>query len=162
LRTRLRCGDRSRPGPPAAGALVEFEYRLSNVKSVGVPGVTYSGGVYDGLGAVLGDQTLIIQSGAIKEARFFTNAWFLVPTGGTPLTATLLDRRYVDSATVTGTAGVAAGSSMTVTPFRTGQTITINNGGFSIPSGIDVIRGGPRRRPTRWPPWQRSHLRRSG
>jgi hypothetical protein len=107
------------------------------------PSILYTGGVYDGLGAVLGDQTLTIESGAIKEARFFTNGWFLIPIGGTPLTAKLFDRRYVDSATITGTAGVAAGSSMTVTPFNTGQTITINNGGFSIPSGIGVSAGRP-------------------
>ena len=119
----------------------EFDYMVSNVAtdSAIFPSVLYTGGVYDGLGAVLGDQTLSIQSGAIKEARFFTNGWFLVPTGATPLTAKLFDRRYVDSATVTGTAGVAAGSSMTVTLSNTGQTITINNGDFSIPSGI----GGP-------------------
>jgi hypothetical protein len=125
--------------------LAEFDYTVSNVAvaSAIFPDILYTGGVYDGLGAVLGDQTLTVQSGAIKEAHFFTNGWFLVPTGGTPLTAKLFDRRYVESATVSGTAGVPAGSSMTVTPFNTGQTITINNGGFSIPSGIGVSTGGP-------------------
>jgi hypothetical protein len=130
--------------------LAEFDYMVSNVAadSAIFPNILYTGGVYDGLGAVLGDQTLTIQSGAIKEARFFINGWLLVPAGGTPLTAKLVDRRYVESATVTGTAGVAAGSSMTVTPFNTEQTITINNGGFSIPSGIGVSVGVPPRLPT--------------
>jgi hypothetical protein len=52
-------------GPPAAGALVEFEYRLSNVKSVGLPGVTYSGGVVAG-----GGGSVFIQSGAVAAIDF--------------------------------------------------------------------------------------------
>ena len=128
----------------AAAVLVEFDYQVSNVAADSriFPSIFYTGGVVDGLGSVLGDQTLTIQSGAISEADFFANAWDLFPTGGTPLTATLFDRRYVDSATVTGTAGVAAGSSMTVTNQRTMQTITVKNGAFSIPTGVAGLGAG--------------------
>ena len=100
------------------------------------PGVFYTSGVYAALGAIVGDQTLVIQSGAISEAEFLANAWQIFPTGSTPLTAKLFDRRYVTGGAVTGTAGIAAGSTMTVTNSNTMQMTTLQNGDFSIPTGV--------------------------
>ena len=126
--------------------LSEFDYKVSNAAagaSSVFPSVVYTGGVYYGLGAVLGDQTLVIQSGAINQVEFLLNAWTLFPTGRSPLTATLYDRRYVDSATVTGKAAVGAGSSMTVTGFFTDKTTTLQNGAFAIPAGFPGLASPP-------------------
>ncbi len=119
------------------GVLAEFDYTVSNAPADShiYPNIFYTGGIADGSGSAVGDQTLIVQSGAFSAADFLANAWDLVPTGHTPLTALLLDRRYVDGATVTGTAGVAAGSSMTVTNDAM-HMITLKNGAFSIPAGV--------------------------
>jgi hypothetical protein len=145
----LTFGDHRATG--AAGTLVpptvltEFDYTVSNVgaNSAIYPSVLYTGGVYYGLGSILGDQTLVIQAGAIIEAEFLGNAWVLFPSGGTPLTARLFDRRYVDSGTVSGSAGVAPGSSMTVTQSNTMQTTTLKNGDFSIPTGVEGLGAPP-------------------
>ncbi len=128
---------------PPAGVLAEFDYMVSDATADAAiyPNIFYTGGVVDSGGFGIGDQTLIIQSGAIRAADFLANAWDLVPAGGTPLTALLLDRRYVDRATVTGTAGVAAGSSMTVTNDAM-HTITLKNGAFSIPAGVGGLGAG--------------------
>ena len=131
------------PVPPTV--LTEFDYKVSDVAANSRiwPTIFYTSGVYDGIGSVLGDQTLVVQSGAISGAEFLGNGWELFPTGGTPLTATLYDRRYVDGDTVTGNAGVAAGSSMTVTDQTTIQTTTLQNGVFSIPTGVSGLGSPP-------------------
>ncbi|MFZ0091660.1 MAG: hypothetical protein WAL63_19310 [Solirubrobacteraceae bacterium] len=118
---------------PPAGVLAEFDYQVSDAAADShiYPNIFYTGGVVDD--SAIGDQTLVVQSGAIRAAEFWANAWDIVPTGSTPLTALLLDRRYVDRATVTGTAGVAPGSSMTVTNDAM-DAITLKNGAFSIPA----------------------------
>ena len=143
-RSQLVLTFRDHHAPAAAKAsfpsaiLSEFDYMVSNVaaNSSIYPGVFYTGGVYAALGAIVGDQTLVIQSGAISEAEFLANAWQLFPTGSTPLIAKLFDRRYVTGGAVTGTAGIAAGSTMTVTNSNTMQMTTLQNGDFAIPTGV--------------------------
>jgi hypothetical protein len=68
--------------------------------------------------------------------------WALYPSGGARLSATVDDWRYVDGPTVTGTADLPKGSSMTVTDQQTGKSVSLKNGAFSIPTGIGM--GGAR------------------
>jgi hypothetical protein len=53
------------------------------------------------------------------------------------------DWRIVAGATITGTAHVPAGASMTVTVGDTGQTIHLPNGKFSIPTGVNGLGAKP-------------------
>ncbi len=130
---------------PSTGQLVEYDYQVSDAAAGSsiFPNVFYTGGVVVDGGSGLGDQTFLIQSGAVAEADFFANAWDLVPTGRTPLTAELFDRRFVNSGTVTGTVGVPGGSSMTVTPYPQGQPVTLKNGAFSLPTGVSALGARP-------------------
>ncbi len=120
------------------GVLAEFDYKMSNAAPSNpiFPAIFYTSGVVGGLGSVLGDQTLVVQGGAFSEAKFLANAWEIIPSGGSPFTATLRDRRYVNSAAVAGSASVGAGSSMTVTSPATTNTLTLKTGAFSIPTGV--------------------------
>ena len=96
-------------GPPAAGALVEFEYRLSGVKPVGGP---------ESPTPVAWSRAVAAPSAFSRvwsQAVSFTNVltsilgWSLVSVGNSPLTATVDDWRYVNGGTVTGTASFPAG-----------------------------------------------------
>ncbi len=58
------------PVPPTVPT--EFDYKVSDVAANSRiwPTIFYTSGVYDGIGSVLGDQTLVVQSGAISGAEF--------------------------------------------------------------------------------------------
>jgi hypothetical protein len=121
-----------------SGQIEEFDYTLTNVSPKGFPGVLYSTGVIGTAGG-----SVVLQSGALREADFLTNAWTLFPTSTGTLNATLTDLRLVTGATVTGTAYVPGGASLTVTPEDTGQTIRLTNGKFSIPTGVGKLGAEP-------------------
>jgi hypothetical protein len=114
-----------------SGQLEDFDFTLTNAPPRGLVGVIYSTGVIGTSGG-----TVDFQSGATKEINFLGNAWTLIPTGSETLNATVTDWRIVAGATITGTAHVPAGASMTVMVGDTGQTIQLTNGKFSIPTGV--------------------------
>jgi hypothetical protein len=125
-----------------SGQIEQFDYTLTNVPSPGfLTGVIYSTGVIETAGG-----TVDFRSGAAREVNFLTNAWTLLPTGTETLNVTVTDWRIVAGATVTGTAHVPAGASLTVTPGDTGQTIRLTNGKFSIPTGVDQLGAKPLKR----------------
>jgi hypothetical protein len=125
--------------PPGSGEQVELDYNVSNVQpGTGEPAVVYDSGVIGNAGGIVE-----IQSGAIRRVGFFANAWTLIPTGTATLDFTITDQRVVKGATVTGTAHVPPGSSMTVTNATTGQTITLQDGPFSISTGVGTL-GAPK------------------
>ena len=124
-----------------SGQIEEFDYTLTNVPSPGFTGVIYSTGVIETAGG-----TVDLQSGAVREVDFLTNAWTLLPTGTETLNATVTDWRIVTGATVTGTAHVPAGASLSVTPGDTGQPIRLTNGKFSIPTGVGKLGAKPLKR----------------
>ena len=134
-------GSASAQVPPPSQAEVELDYTVSNVnpRAAFVPAVTYSTSVIGNTGG-----EVQIQSGAVRRVWFLSNGWNLVPMGTATLNFTLSDWRMVEGATVTGTAFVPAGASMTVPSETTGHTITLENGAtFSIPTGITNASGKP-------------------
>jgi hypothetical protein len=120
----------------ASGTMVHFDYTLTNVTK-GFPRVVYSTGVFDTAGG-----SLLLQSGAIKQVEFLSNAWTILPTGTDTLNAEITDWRLVTGPTVTGTAYVPAGASMTVTVGSSGP-IQLPNGKFSIPTGLGLLGAAP-------------------
>ena len=125
-----------------SGQIEEFDYSLTNVPPKALfAGVVYSTGAVDSSGG-----TADFQSGAVRELDFLSNAWTLIPTGTDMLNVTVTDWRVVAAPTVTGTAHVPAGASLTVTPEATGQTIRLTNGKFSIPTGEGNLGAQPPKR----------------
>lgn len=124
-----------------SGQIEQFNYTLTNAPPQGFDGVIYSTGVIGTSGG-----TVDFQSGAAKEVNFFDNAWTLIPTGNDPLNITVTDYRLVSAPTITGTAHVPAGASMTVNVGDTDQTIKLTNGKFSIPTGVGGLGAKPPKR----------------
>ena len=120
----------------SSGTMVQFEYTLTNVTK-GSPGVVYSTGVFDSAGG-----SVELQSGALKDVEFLSNAWTLIPTGTEALNASITDWRLVTGSTVTGTAHVPAGASLTVS-VGANQEIPLPNGKFSIPTGLGKLGAKP-------------------
>jgi hypothetical protein len=118
-----------------SGTLMQFDYTLTNV-TTGFPRVIYSTGVIDTAGG-----SLLLQSGAIKQVEFLSNAWTILRTGTDALNAEITDWRLVAGPTVTGTAYVPAGGSLTVS--INGQTVQLPNGKFSIPTGLGKLGAQP-------------------
>ena len=114
-----------------SGQIEEFDYTLSNAPPKGFAGVIYNSGVAESSGG-----TLDFQSGAVQEANFLDNAWTLIPTGTQTLNVKITDWRIVTAATITVTAHVPPGASMTVIPGDTGTPMGLPNGKFSIPTGL--------------------------
>jgi len=102
--------------------------------TTGFPHVVYSTGVIDTAGG-----SLLLQSGAIKQVEFLSNAWTVLRTGTDALNAEINDWRLVAGPTVTGTAYVPAGASLTVSVGQ--QTVQLPNGKFSIPTGLGKLGG---------------------
>ena len=117
-----------------SGQIEQFDFTLTNAPSHGFVGVIYSTGVIGTSGG-----TIDFQSGAAQEVNFLDNAWTVIPTGNEMLNATVTDYRLVAGATITGTAHVPAGASMTVTVGDTDQTVKLTNGKFSIPTGVGQL-----------------------
>ena len=124
-----------------SGQIEEFDFTLTNEPPQGFVGVIYSSGVIENSGG-----TVDFQSGEVRELNFLDNAWTLIPTGTETLNATVTDYRVVTGATVTGTAHVPAGASLTVTVGDTGQTLPLTNGKFSIPTGLGRLGTKPPKR----------------
>jgi hypothetical protein len=124
-----------------SGQIEDLDYTLTDVPPQGFAGVIYSTGVIENAGG-----TIDFQSGATREINFLDNAWTLLPTGTEKLNATVTDWRIVTGATITGTAHVPAGASLTVTVVDTGQTIHLMNGKFSIPTGVGNLGAKPLKR----------------
>ena len=120
----------------SSGTMVQFEYTLTNVTK-GSPGVVYGTGVFDSAGG-----SVDLQSGALKNVEFLSNAWTLIPTGTEALNASITDWRLVTGPTVTGTAHVPAGASLTVS-VGVNREISLPNGKFSIPTGLGKLGAGP-------------------
>ncbi len=123
-----------------SGEIEEFDYTLSSAPPHGFAGVIYNSGVAESSGG-----TLDFQSGAVQEANFLDNAWTLIPTGTQTLNVKITDWRIVTAATITVTAHVPPGASMTVIPGDTGTPFRLNNGKFSIPTGVDEGAKPPKR-----------------
>jgi hypothetical protein len=123
---------------PPSGQLEDFVYTVSNVKGPEFPSVLFTTGQAEGAGGSVSAQT-----GVLQGAEFLANAWELIHTGNDTLNARVDDWRFVTGATITGTATVPAGSSMTVTPTDTGQTIHLTNGPVSIPTGLHTLSAKP-------------------
>ena len=124
-----------------SGQIEEFDYTLTNAPPQGFVGVFYSTGVIGTSGG-----TVDLQSGATKHVEFLDNAWSMLPTGSDALHATVTDWRLVSDPTITGTAHVPPGASMTVTVGDTGQTVQLTNGKFSIPTGVSGLGAKPPKR----------------
>jgi hypothetical protein len=120
-----------------SGQIEEFDFTLSNSPPQFV-GVVYSTGVIGTSGG-----SVDFRSGAAQEVNFLDNAWTIIPTGTQPLNATVTDWRIVAGDTVTGTAHVPAGATMTVTVGDTGRTFHLTNGKFSIPTGVGALGATP-------------------
>jgi hypothetical protein len=120
-----------------AGQIEQFGFQVSHAPPQFV-GVIYSTGVIGTSGG-----TIDFSSGAAQEINFLDNAWTLIPRGPDPLNVTVTDWRIVSGPTITGTAHVPAGGSMTVTVGNTGQTIPLSNGKFSIPTGVGQLGAPP-------------------
>ncbi len=124
-----------------SGQLEQFDYTLTNAPPQGFDGVIYTTGVVETVGG-----TVDFQSGAVKELNFLSNAWTLIPTGTDMLNVTVTDWRIVTGPTITGTAHVPAGATLTVNVGDTGQTIPLSNGKFSIPTGANTLGAKPPKR----------------
>ena len=116
LRIRLWRGDRRGRGSAGYGRArpvrVQTEQRHPTLAP---PAISYTGGTLTGAGG-----SVFVQSGtfhAVVFANVIPSAfgWALYPSGGARVSATVDDWRYVDGPTVTGTADLPNGSSMTVT-----------------------------------------------
>jgi hypothetical protein len=116
--------------------MVQFEYTLTNVMN-GSPGVVYSTGVFDNAGG-----SVEVQSGAVRDVDFLSNAWTVIPTGTAAVNASITDWRLVTGSTVTGTAHVPAGASLTVS-VGANRDIPLTNGKFSIPTGLGKLGARP-------------------
>ena len=93
-----------------SGQIEEFDFTLTNAPPQGLAGVVYSTGVIGTSGG-----TIDFQSGAAREVEFLDNAWQLLPKGTETVNAMVTDWRIVAGPTITGTAHVPAGASMSVT-----------------------------------------------
>jgi hypothetical protein len=121
-----------------SGQIEEFDFTLTNAPPQGLAGVVYSTGVIGTSGG-----TIDFQSGAAREVEFLDNAWQLLPKGTETVNAMVTDWRIVAGPTITGTAHVPAGASMSVTVGDTDQTVHLTNGKFSIPTGIGALGAAP-------------------
>jgi hypothetical protein len=126
-----------------SGQLEEFDFTVTHSPPQFL-GVIYSTGVDGTAGG-----TIDFQSGATQEINFLDNAWTLIPRGPGTVNATVTDWRLVDGPTITGTAHVPAGASMTVTVGDTQQTVPLTNGKFSISTGVGQFGAPPPKRGTR-------------
>jgi hypothetical protein len=77
--------------------------------------------------------TAVVQSGTIQLVNLQANLVSLMASEG-PLTATVSSALWVDAKAVSGTATIPAGA--TVTASFGGAPVAVNNGSFSIPTGI--------------------------
>jgi hypothetical protein len=123
---------------PSTGTLVEFDYTLTNVPPNTFPAVIYSTGVVGSLGG-----SISLESGAMKEVDFLSNAWSVLPTGTATLNATISDSRLVSGPIVTGTAHVPGGATLTVLVGGNEQPIRLTNGKFSVPTGLGRLGSQP-------------------
>jgi hypothetical protein len=125
----------------ASSAQIElFDYTVKNAPPQFI-GVIYSTGVVGTSGG-----TINFSSGAAQEINFLDNAWTLVPRGPDTLNFDVSDWRLVSSDTITGTAHVPAGATMTVTVGNTGKTYPLTNGKFSLPTGVGGFGAPPPKR----------------
>ncbi|MFL5831630.1 MAG: hypothetical protein ACJ76X_17070 [Solirubrobacteraceae bacterium] len=117
---------------PTSGEIEEFDYTLTNVNPpLASPGLLFATGVSASAGG-----SVLVQSGSLENAEFLANSWGIVPSGTDTVNAQVTDWRIVTASTITGTANVPPGATLTVQPAATGRTIRITNGQFSIPTGL--------------------------
>jgi hypothetical protein len=129
------------PAPRSAGAretLLTLEYVVKDMSADSVLNVTYDSGVVSGAG---GDARAV--TGGIRTVDFLNDAFVLSALSGTALDGEVNDDLFVTTPTITGTADIPAGATVTLTNADTGQRIDLKSGRFSLPTGTSGVGAPP-------------------
>jgi hypothetical protein len=120
--------------PASSAPEVQLLFRVRNLPA-GIPlTIAYRSGVLSsrgGIGVAEGPD-------GFRALTLTGNAVLLLGSGTSPLGASITAFLLVDDTTITGTAVIPAGTTVTVTVAGSGRTVDVTGGSFSIPVGTGV------------------------
>jgi hypothetical protein len=118
------------PAQPMA-KIIHLEYKVTGQPTRTLLTINFESGV--GANGVIAEAP----SGGIKVLSANDRGTLqLAPSGSTPLDADITQFLVVSTAEVSGTADIPRGTSVTLTNFENGTTITLTGGPFSISTGV--------------------------
>jgi hypothetical protein len=111
--------------------IIHLEYKVTGQPTRTLLTINFESGV--GANGVIAEAP----SGGIKVLSANDRGTLqLAPSGSTPLDADITQFLVVSTAEVSGTADIPRGTSVTLTNFENGTTITLTGGPFSISTGV--------------------------
>jgi hypothetical protein len=114
---------------------INFEFKVKSLPANGYLILDYD---HDDVLSSGGGSASVTQ-GTLRLARFDDTSLLLL-AGENPLSASLTQELYVDTAHVRGDAKLPEGTSVTMRNAKNGASINLTNGPFTIPSGIGEAR----------------------